>query len=513
MKLFACLIFAFSSGALTVLGWAPFEYWPLAVAGFAGLYWLISNGRTALQSAWIGFAFGVGLHAVGQDWIFSSLHSKAGLPSIPASLITIFFVIYLALFSALPCMLWHAIFKHHADNDKILASKLPGEISAVLGFAALLSLGEWARSLLFLNGFTSLSFGYSLIDTWLAGYAPVAGLYGLSAIGFCISGLLANLSPINRTSKAPFLVLICVIAGAGLAVNQVPWVQTSGIPLSYRLIQPNIVQNHKFNSAYVNRQVQQLVEIIEQKSASIIVTPETAFAIRLSELPAQFMQSLQQFSKQTGSHVFLGIISLSTNSDGYNSLVQITPDQADIPQYNKVWLMPFGEYSPSGFRWLSDSLNIPFKDMSAGSIDQAPFTVGPQHIGTLICHEDGSGQELRHWLPGASILLNPSNLAWFDDSFFIDQNLQMVRMRALESGRPILRTTNTGITAHIDHHGNVIRSLAKQEQGVLVGMVQPIHGMTPYSRWGNWLSVLGNTVYLAFTTVLIYRKYRQRVGE
>lgn len=503
MKLYACLVFAFLSGALSVLGWAPFGYWPLTVIGAAGLFWLISNSKTTLQSTCIGLAFGIGLHLVGQNWIFVSLHDKTGMPAIPAALASIIFVVYLALFSAFPCLIWHALFKPQ-EVDGTTNRPPNWQIFAVLSYAALFSLCEWLRSMQFFYGFTSLSFGYSLIDTWLAGYVPIGGIYGLSAIGFCLSGLLTCLISGNRISRMLALILIGIIASIGLALNQIAWTKASGIPLSYRLIQPNITQNHKFDPIFANTQRQLLIGLIEQKPADLIVTPETTFEIHLNELPAELMSRLQQFSHQTRSHIFLGILTLSTNSDGYNSLIQIAPNQTRMAQYNKVRLMPFGEYSPTGFRWFSDELNIPFKDMSTGSINQAPFTVGLQRVGTMICYEDGSGQDARHWLPEASFILNPSNLAWFDDSFAIDQNLQMARMRALEIGRPILRTTNTGITAHIDHLGNVIKRLASQKQGVLEGMVQPVQGMTPYTRWGNWVPVLGSAIYLALIKLIHY---------
>ncbi|MDO8892968.1 MAG: apolipoprotein N-acyltransferase [Sulfurimicrobium sp.] len=152
------------------------------------------------------------------------------------------------------------------------------------------------------------------------------------------------------------------------------------------------------------------------------------------------------------------------------------------------------EYSPTGFSWFTGSLNIPLKDMSPGGRNQAPFALGIQRVGTLICHEDLTGQEVRRWLPSATLLLNPSNLAWFEGSLAIGQRLQIVRMRALESGRPILRVTNTGVTAQIDAQGRVLGRLPVSVEGVLSGTVQPQQGVTPYGRWGDWPAVLASAM-------------------
>lgn len=476
-------ILAAISGAIAVLGWAPFGWWPLALASYAVLFGLICNAGKPLHAGIIGLGFGIGLHLTGHGWIYAALHSKAALGIVPAGLGTLVFLIYLAAFTAVPCWLFRFALKERAARTTAtLSSSL---ISTVL-FAGLLTLGEWGRSLFF-NGFTSLSLGYSLIDTWFAGYAPVAGLYGVSWAGMCTAAL-TSLLVVARSRLAHTAAVsgFLVLAFGGWLLGTVQWTHATGSQLSYRLIQSNVAQEKKFDAIHVRQHVLNLLAAIEQAPADIIATPETAFPLFLNELPAEALQRLQHFAQQTGSHIFAGIAITAANAEGYNSVLEIAPQPitGGMARYNKVRLMPFGEYSPAGFGWFTRSLSIPLKDMKAGAPGQRPLTVTvrgqQQGIGTLICHEDLVGRDAADRGVATSLFLNPSNLAWFEDSLAIAQRLQIVRMRALETGRPILRVANTGITAQIDTRGGVIAQLSPAQGGVLSGNVQPVSGTTPF---------------------------------
>lgn len=482
MRKAAAMTLAVISGGISVLGWAPFAWWLLPVLAYAVLFRLLLNTRTALQAGLLGLAFGLGLHLIGHGWVLDALHRKSGMALAPAVAGTLIFVAYLALFSSLPCLIWRSIANASVGN------RPAGTPSSVAAFASLMTLAEWARSLPF-NGFTSLSLGYSLIDTWLAGYAPVAGVYGLSWLGYCFSGSLVLLPTPRRARPALFL---AAVVGSGAALLQFDWVEAAGRPLSYRLIQSNVPQERKFDPLLRSSQMQRLVEDIEQESADLVITPETAFTVFFNQLPGGTLSQLQHFSRGTGSHLFLGIATVTANAEGHNSVIHISPGTTRILQYDKVRLMPFGEYSPAGFDWFSAALDIPLKDLRPGTSDQQPFRVGAQSIGTLICHEDLIGEESRRWLPSATLFINPGNLAWFEGSLAIAQRLQIIRLRALESGRPILRATNTGVTAQIDHRGQVIKRLPERQEGTLSGEVQPMHGLTPYARFGDWPVVFGS---------------------
>jgi apolipoprotein N-acyltransferase len=475
------------AGAVAVTGWAPLGWWPLALIAFALLLWLVDAAQTITTALLTGLAFGLGLHGVGHGWMYSTLHARAGLGSLAAGGSMLLFLTYLAAFTAIPCGLYKWL------SGRSTAALATSSWKGPVCFAGLLMLGEWARSLLF-NGFTSLSLGYGLIDTVLAGYAPVAGLYGVGLAGFCVAGLLTRVMGSPR-DRWPAWLGVFVLMLAGAALVRIDWVEPKGPTLSYRLIQSHVARGRVPDAASVADGTQRVMRAILQAPADIVATPETAFPAYLQQLPGDTMATLQQFAQSTGSHLFLGLTTFAANSDGHNSVVQIGPgtDTGVMAQYNKVRLMAFGEYSPAGFGWFTRALTVSMKDMSAGRLDQAPFSVikqgVTQRIGTLICQEDLIGRDARRWADSAELLLNPSNLSWFDGALPMAQGLQIARMRALEAGRPLLRVATTGITAHVDMHGRVQEQLAPNREETLAGRIQPATGRTPYVSWGDGVAV------------------------
>ena len=468
------------AGALAVCGWAPFGWMPLALLSYAVLFWLLQRDAGAGLALSIGLAFGLGLHAAGHGWMFTTLRTKVGLSAPMAVVGTLVFLGYLALFTALPCALTNALMRRRTSARQAVD---------VLSFAALLTLGEWLRSVLF-NGFTSLSIGYVTLDTWLAGFAPIGGMYLSGFVVLLLAGLLGR--AVGSTSAALSGTGIgSVILVAGWALGRVDWTQPVGAPLSFRLIQSDVAQARKFDLRYEAEYTRRVADLIMQTPADIVATPETTFTSFLNELPGDLLPRLQQFSQRTGSHVFLGVAMAAANSDGHNSVLQISPDPVSegLARYDKIRLMPFGEYSPTGFGWFTNLLSIPLKDMSAGPPQQAPLRLAKAGtsvgIGTLICHEDMFGRDAAAWADSANLLLNPTNLAWFDGTMAIDQRLQVARMRSLEVGRPMLRVANTGTTAQIDSHGAVVSEIPAHAQGVLSGSVQAVSGSTPYARAGD----------------------------
>jgi apolipoprotein N-acyltransferase len=175
-----------------------------------------------------------------------------------------------------------------------------------------------------------------------------------------------------------------------------------------------------------------------------------------------------------------------------------------VQRYDKSHLVPFGEFVPFGFRWFVNLMSIPLGDFTRGTSKQKPFAIAGQRIAPNICYEDVFGEEL---LPavrgttgtqdGATMLANFSNLAWFGDSWALRQHWQMSRLRAIETSRPMLRTTNTGATGAIDHRGHGIAQLPPNRVGVLDTTIQGQQGLTPYVRVGNGL-ILGLCVLILF---------------
>ena len=477
------------AGAAAVLGWAPFDLVPLAIVAYAVLFMLLQLSAGGLAGFSTGAAFGLGLHAAGHGWMYSTLHTKVGLGTGLATLSTAIYLGYLALFTAVPCAVMGIVTKQLAERG---AGRSGWHMA--LAFAAVLTLGEWLRSTLF-NGFTPLSIGYVTLDTWLAGFVPVGGMYLGGFVALLLASLLGGVA-LARGRSAFRMAVVASLLTAGCALSLVEWSQPVGPSLSYRLVQANVIQARKFDPFHATQYARHITDLILQAPADIIATPETAYTTFLNQLPGDTLGRLLQFSQRTTSHVFLGIATAAANSDGYNSVLQIAPDggRDNLARYDKMRLMPFGEYSPAGFGWFTNSLSIPMKDMSAGRDDQEPLVLAKRgatvKIGTLICQEELVGRYGIRWAESAHLVLNPTNLSWFDNSLAIDQRLQIVRMRSLEIARPFLRVANTGITAQIDPRGSVVARLPPQVEGVLSGVVQPTTGLTPFARVGDGLALL-----------------------
>ena len=179
----------------------------------------------------------------------------------------------------------------------------------------------------------------------------------------------------------------------------------------------------------------------------------------------------------------------------FNSVISVgtSPSQ----RYDKAHLVPFGEFVPWGFHWIVKTVAIPMSDFSLGTENPKPLSLAGQHIAPNICWEDAFGEEIIRQLPEATLLVNVSNVAWFGDSLAPSQHLQISRMRAIETGRTMLRSTNTGMTAIIDPHGKVVAQLPQFTEGVLQGEARGYTGTSPYVRWGNAPIVVVSIVLVA----------------
>ena len=468
-------------GVLCVLGWAPYDVELVTIAAYAVLLLLVLKSSQK-ASLYIAFAFAIGLHSVGHIWVFESLINQTKSNLIVAVLGSSAFLTYLSLFTALP-----VIFFRYSVS---LTCK---PVAIVLMYAACMTLGEYARSCFF-NGFTTLSLGYAFATTSAKHWLPLWGVYGLSLLAYCLSAMLTMVLNSLLKRKEAILknsLLLCtgvfVLYGVGFCLSFVNWVQPEGKPLSYLLIQSSASQSNRFLSTPEQDRASliEYVNIITKEPANVIITPETAFPYYLNQLPGDVLDRLKAFSAKTNSHLFLGIATRASNSNGYNSVVHISPS-AMPAKYDKTRLMPFGEYSPYGFSWFTSQLQVSMKDLSAGAVAQRPFVINPNvRAGTVICHEEFVGSELRAWLPAAQFFINPSNLTWFDQTVAPSMLLQVVRTRALEMGRPFLRTVNTGVSAHINHLGGIEAALPVGQQGVVRGTIQPTTGITPYALLGD----------------------------
>jgi apolipoprotein N-acyltransferase len=200
-----------------------------------------------------------------------------------------------------------------------------------------------------------------------------------------------------------------------------------------------------------------------------------------------------------------------TGSRGPISTPWSAPGTAPAQAYRKQHLVPFGEYLPLRFvfGWVLEVLHMPMADFAPGPRDPAPLAVAGQRLAVSICYEDAFGGAMRGQLPAATLLVNVSNDAWFGESVAAEQHWQIAQMRALESGRMMLRANNTGITGIIGTDGRSVSRLASFTTAALTGEVQGRSGATPYVRWGEW----GTLILLAFAlSIAGIRMYRARDG-
>jgi apolipoprotein N-acyltransferase len=245
-----------------------------------------------------------------------------------------------------------------------------------------------------------------------------------------------------------------------------------------------VPQDLKFNPERYARTLETHARLAEGSRARLIVLPETAVPRMLDSVDPAYLLRLEAAAKRNGGDLLLGAPTREASGAYYNSVVSLGVSPRQV--YQKVHLVPFGEFVPPGFGWIVRVLSIPLADFSRGAAVQRPLQVAGQRVAANVCYEDAYGNELIRQLPEATLLVNLSNVAWFGDSLAPAQHLQIARARALESGRMHLTATNSGITAAIGRDGRVLARLAPFAEGRLDAQVQGYAGATPYVRFGDW---------------------------
>jgi len=448
-------------GATGVLCFAPAGLFWLAPLIWCGLFTLLHRASSPREALLTGLGFGLGFFLTGVSWVYVSLSVFGGMPWWLAGIAAFLFCGVMALFP----MLAGGIFKRWQPEHFW---------QQTLFFAALIAGADWLRSWIF-TGFPWLAVGYSQAPpSPLAGFAPLFGVHGLSLL-IALAGALLLRWRVG-------LVFVAVSAGIGFALQQVAWTTPVGQPISVALIQGNIPQEMKFRPEAFIRTLNLYRELIENNPAQLTLLPETALPAFFDQLPSSYIDSLKAAAQANGGDLILG--TLTGQGERYwNSAISIGSSPLQV--YSKTHLVPFGETIPAGFSWFMDIASIPMSSFSRGPDIQPPLAVAGRQVAVNICYEDVFGEEIIRALPQAGILANLSNTAWFGRSLAQPQHLQIARMRAVETGRPMLRATNTGMTAVIAANGSLQAVLPAFTQGVLKAEVRAYQGMTPYARFGN----------------------------
>jgi apolipoprotein N-acyltransferase len=475
---------ALLAGMVCVFGFAPFGAFPIPVLALAALFVLWQRAPTARAAAWVGFAFGLGLFSAGIGWIYIAMYEYGGMPlwlALPASLL------FSAFWALLPALAGYVQARVAIKNGLRITLLMP----------AIWVLLEWFRGLL-VTGFPWLVLGYAHSDSPLAGYAPLLGVYGISLATAVSAGMLvfAWQARGNKQGKLA-LAMLLVIWGAGALLRSIAWTQPHGEPFTVALVQGNIPQNLKFNEDALVGTLETYRRLVTQNPARLTVLPETAFPLLRHEVPQRLIEQLRNHAQQNGGDVLIGSFERDHGSY-YNSV--FTLGAAAEQHYRKQHLVPFGEFIPLRplLGWFINSvLNIPMGDLARGDTQQAPFDIAGQRVEVNICYEDVFGEEIIQALPGATLLVNVTNDAWYGNSPVAAQHNQMAQLRAMESGRIMLRATNTGVTSIIGADGKVVQQLPQHVEAVLSGVAQGYVGSTPYVRWGNTAVLLLIVLMLA----------------
>lgn len=454
-------------GVLFTLAFAPFDYAYLALLALVFLFasW---QGVSAKRAALRAYLFGLGAFGFGVSWVCISMYHFGGASVLAAVTLTVLFVAFWSVFPALA---------------GYLSVRLQGTAGIVM-MPGIWLLVEYVRGYWVLNGFPWLHSGYSQLETPLAGYIPIVGVYGTGFMLALTASML--IACIKADKKRGLMVALALLWGAGACLRTIGWTHEIGAPIRVAMIQGNIAQDQKWrpeNKINTLLTYQKMTEA--QWAADVVIWPETAVPAYLDQVEDNFLRPLAEAARRHNTDLIISVpVQEQTPTKKFNAVITLGGAEGI---YRKMHLLPFGEYLPlqplSGF--VLDWVNIKLGNFTPGTPDQPLLKAAGYPFITLICYEDVFGDLGIRGLPDAAFLVNVTNDGWFGDSIEPHQHMQMARMRALETGRFLLRSTNTGVTAIVSPKGVIVRQAPSFQTTTLNGTITPMGGMTPYAYWGD----------------------------
>jgi apolipoprotein N-acyltransferase len=481
----------FFLGGVSVLAFAPFNFYPLIFLAIIGLLYITNQNESANIKS---FVFGSGFFVIGIYWIYICLQQFGGMPPFIALVSTLSLCLFLALF-----FLPFSLLSQYKNN--------------IFFIPAFFTLIELLRSVIF-TGFPWLSLGYSQVpNSPLIGYLPIIGIHGISFLVVLTAVLIFQLFRGNSKKLYSVLFLI-LIWGSGQYLKGIEWSEPIGETLSTSLIQGNISQDKKWNSNMINESLNHYHKLILNSDSSLIILPETSIPIEVNLIPKSFIKRIRDHVAHNDGHIIFGAIEQNMGKY-YNSAFLI--GNAYRVAYRKNHLVPFGEFIPLkkylGYVY-QNWLNIPFTNLSKGKQKSvALFKIKNLGFAINICYEDVFGNEiasLDKYTSEPHVLVNISNDAWYGKSIAAEQHLQISQARAIENKRMMIRSTNTGVTAFIGRDGRILKKLPQFTSGELRYDVQGYTGTTPYMLFNNFiiyfLCILILFLYISVSIFVRFRK-------
>jgi len=485
---------SFIAGLSLVFSYAPFSQWWLSFIVLP-LWFVhlnnISQNTESLQNRAItknSFIFGFGWFASGISWVHVSIAEFGGMPLIASLFLMLLLCLYLAIYPAISGYLTSKL-------SAKLASK--NEFNLWL-FPSFWILAEYLRGVV-LTGFPWLSLGYSQIDGPLAPLAPVIGEVGITLCLLLITVAIAKIFLKQQLKSSISIVLI--ISSAAFVAQLQTWVTPTGKIVRTALVQGNIEQSIKWQPEQQWPTMLKYLDLTRiNYDAQLIIWPESAIPAReLMGTTQEFLELANQSAALNNATIITGILNYNFESKEYfNSLIVLGKKHLEDNEgsyyynnsnrYYKNHLLPIGEFVPFAdiLRPIAPLFNLPQSSFSRGSYQQNNLVANDLNILPLICFEIAFPEQLgANFYDDSDILLTVSNDAWFGDSHGPHQHMEIARMRALEFGRPLLRSTNNGVTAVTNHLGQIIEQVPQFEQIVLKADIEQVTGTTPFSKFGR----------------------------
>ncbi|XQW86134.1 apolipoprotein N-acyltransferase [Thalassotalea piscium] len=497
---------SFVLGLCLLFAYAPFSQWWITLVVLP-LWFYQLRDKTSKLAFKHGFYFGLGWFLAGISWVYVCIDRFGGTPIIVSLLLMLLLAAYLAIFPALACYLS----TRFSTNKQLNLYLLP--------LAWLVA--EWLRANL-LTGFPWLSLGYSQIDGPLAALAPIIGEIGISFCIILISVLVVRL--FSQVDRVKPLIGLALIMSLVVWSHYQQWGTLTGKSINTALVQGNIKQELKWDQAQEWPTMMKYLTLTKDNyDADLIIWPESAITgIEPLTTTQEFLDIANRSAALNKSTIITGILNYNFESrESYNSLIVLGQQyKSDIKgsyfynnnnRYYKNHLLPIGEFVPFGdlLRPLAPLFNLAQSSFSRGSYVQNNLIAQNLHILPLICFEIAFPEQLAaNFTKQTDMILTVSNDAWFGDSHGPHQHLEIARMRALEFARPVLRSTNNGISAIITHQGEIQQQLPQFQELVLKGKVNLVEGHTPYQIIAPYITWILVAVYLSF--LLIFNLFRQR---